>query len=46
MKEDKIMVGANIQIPEDLNWRIKEEAMRRKTTKEQAIILLLGEVLK
>lgn len=43
--EEKI-IYANIGIPESLNWKIKEEAMRRKTTKETTIILILQERMK
>jgi len=39
-------VTDNIKIPEDLNWKLREEAARRKTTKEAVIILLLQEALK
>lgn len=42
--QEKI-VFSNIGFPESLNWKIKEEAMKRKTTKEATIILLLQEVL-
>lgn len=45
MKEEET-IGANIQIPENLNWRLKEEAAKRKTTKEAVILLLLDEALK
>ena len=38
-------VTDNIKIPVDLNWKLREEAARRKTNKEQTIVLLLQEAL-
>lgn len=43
-QQDK-KIYSNVGLPENLNWKIKEEAMRRKTTKEQTIILLLSEAV-
>jgi len=44
-KTKQRFLGANISIPEELNWKLKEEAMRLKTTREATIILLLQEAL-
>jgi len=38
-------VTDNIRIPTDLNWKLREEAARRKTNKEQTIVLILQEAL-
>jgi len=46
MIKQETLIGANIQIPENLNWKLKEAAAKRKTTKEAVILLLLQEALK
>jgi len=35
----------NMEIPSELNWKLKEEAAKRKVTKKDLVILILQENL-